>query len=180
VKGGLRDADCLRARRAIHRRLDGEPVAAPADHLAGCSDCRALAVDLETIRTALRSVAARQVLDGAALEQVWARTTLAELRAAPGRGRGRRGALLVAAALLAAAFGLWLLRPAVPAEPSRAELERAAAQTRLVLGLTARALERTRRAAVGGVLGGEVSPALRRVPIDWPAAPVPQEGRSRT
>ncbi len=51
-----------------------------------------------------------------------------------------------------------------------AELRRAAAESRMVLGLTARAMRRTERLAFDEVLSKDVSGALRRVPVDWPAA----------
>ena len=52
-------------------------------------------------------------------------------------------------------------------EPTAEEVARAAEETRMVLGLTARALRDARQVAVKDVLADEVSPALRKVPIRW-------------
>ena len=87
---------------------------------------------------------------------------------------------LAAAALLAAVLGPWLAfrarddgrfagppgpAPAAVAAALTPEERRAAAELRLVLQLTDRALQRSQRAAVDGVLRRGVGPALRRVPV---------------
>jgi len=69
---------------------------------------------------------------------------------------------------------------ALPASASLGpEERRAAAELRLVLQLTDRALQRSQRAAVDGVLRRGVDPALRRVPVlreIVPDRPSPRDG----
>ena len=63
--------------------------------------------------------------------------------------------------------GMWLQQERTEPGMTEAELQQAALEARLVLGLTSRALKRG-DTAVGQVLTGEVSPALKKVPIRWP------------
>jgi hypothetical protein len=101
-------------------------------------------------------------------------------RAARASHRATWRLALAAAALLAAVLGPWLAfrarddaRFAGPPGPGPVpvtatltpEERRAAAELRLVLQLTDRALQRSQRAAVDGVLRRGVAPALRRVPM---------------
>jgi hypothetical protein len=58
---------------------------------------------------------------------------------------------------------------------SDAELARATAEARFVLNLTATALRRSERAAIGEVMGKRVTPALQRIPLLMPNS----SGRSR-
>ena len=182
--------DCARARQAIHARLDGEPVeeSRAVEHLSRCASCRQVEAELRRIQLGLRALPQPELRDGA-LAEVWARTSRAE----PPASRVRRGRLdwrLAAAAVLALALvALWQLTGpgstselAGGEEPevSQAELDRAVAETRLVLGLTSRALRRAEEVAVERVLGHEVSGALRRIPIQWPDKHTAERRRSES
>jgi len=76
-----------------------------------------------------------------------------------------------AAAALVLGIGVWSLWPA--AGYSDAEMQQAALEARLALKLTARALHDAEEAAVQGVLKREISPAIRRLPMQFPTAPEP-------
>ena len=166
---------CERARLALDRRFDGE--SQPAEelrgltaHLEACAACRRLEAELAEVRRRLRAMPPQRFPDEA-LEAVWARTSRPALGAASRTRWLYAAAAAVVAGMAVTAIGLGGLwsRPGTPG-PSDAELRRAAAESRLVLQLTAQAMRRTERVAVRDVLGGDVSGALRRVPIDWPAA----------
>lgn len=170
------EPDCARARAAIHRQLDGEPLEPAsslhlAGHLSSCASCREAHAELRLIQQGLHALPGPE-LPAEVLERVWERTSRA------GRTAPRRGWLdwrIAAAAVLAvAAVALWQWqrRP----EISEAELARAAAESRLVLALAGQALHRAEQVAVRQVLAEEVSGTLRRVPIRWSEAP-PAERR---
>ena len=165
-----RGLDCRSAAEAIHGLIDSEIIAATlkqrfAEHLSRCERCRGLQADLLAIRQTLRATPELELPDRA-LQQVWERTTRAEPSPAAGR---RWPALAAAAAIVALALlGLWPRGGPVPEGPSPEQLEQAARQARMVLRLTADALQRSERAALRDVLSEEVAPALRRVPIAWP------------
>lgn len=170
---------CERARRALQDTLDGTlppgeggPLEA---HLEACGECREYRDEILAVREGLLALPEVPLPDDA-LEEVWSRTLEAGAPAA--RSARRWGWLAAAAAVLVAAL-VWLLTPIRPSEPAptEEELGRAAAETRLVLALTAQAFRRTEDAAVGGVLAGEVSPALHQIPLNWPEGPPPQERR---
>lgn len=152
---------CTAAREAVHRRLDGEPLD-PAElellgtHLGTCGACRDLETDLRLIQRGLRQLPGASFPESA-LAATFARTSRA-------RPRSWLPLLAAAATIVLVLFGgrLWLERR------EAAELAQAARETRLVLGLTADVLRRTERTTLRDVLGGEVSPALRRVPVAWP------------
>jgi len=173
---------CRAAQEAIHRALDGASLP-DADrerldaHLDGCDACRALADDLATLQAAMRALPQPSFPDDA-LEAVWRQTTKAEDEPAPGRwGLDWRYAAAAAVLLFAAlSFVEWpggrttdpvIEHPSVAIGPSDAELRRAAVETRLVLALTADALNRTGRVVKRDVLEHGVSDALRRLPIRW-------------
>ena len=174
---------CARARAALHRRLDGDALEAPAaawldDHLSTCAGCRSAADELEALTRALRALPGLP-LPESALREVRRRTVEAR------RGGWFDWRAAAAAAVLTAALGglLYSGRPAsgpaavdVAAAPTEAELARAAAEARFVLGLTAAALNKSERVAVGEVLGRHVAPALSKVPIEW-AEPAPKRTR---
>lgn len=168
----IRPWDCEVARRAIHRRLDGEPLAEAdardlAAHLQRCGACGEFDSDLRAIQSGLREIPLAALPD-AALQSVLDRTLSS--RHAQTLRFGLDWRLAAAAVVTVAVIGLWQsLYPPAP-RPSDVELERAAVETRAVLRLTARALRRAERTATRDVLAGEVSPALRRVPINWPSA----------
>jgi len=168
-----RGMSCEDARERIHRLLDGELMDAVRrqeldDHLDSCADCRRARAELGSMQSALRTLPEIPFPD-AALRDVWARTS---------RGRAARPAVRArgwldwrpAAAAAALALALWAAWDfgRVRTEPTPEEVARAAEETRMVLGLTARALREARQAVVQDVLAEEVSPALRRVPIRWP------------
>jgi len=170
---------CERARRALQDGLDGPLPTGEREvldgHLEGCGECREYRDDLLAVREGLQALPDVPLPDDA-LEEVWSRTLATG--APPARSRKRWGWAAVAAALLVAAL-VWVLNPIQWTEPAptEEELGRAADQTRLVLALTAQALQRTEDAAVRGVLAGEVSPALHRIPLNWPEGPTRQERR---
>jgi len=159
--------ECGRARRLMHARLDGDLMdAADAQaldaHLEACATCREAHDDLRQIQGALRG------MQGPPLSEADFAAVLARTSRAPAPSRLRRlydWRAVAAAALLAAA--LW---SAWPSGPDQAEVDRAAAEARMVLMLTAKALSRTERAAVRDVITGEVSPALSRIPMNLPTA----------
>ena len=172
---------CARAVADVHRRLDGETLdRASAErldrHLAQCSACRERARELEELQRMLQALPAIP-LRGEALERVWDRT----VRAPRARGWFDWRGAAAAAVLTALLGGLWYtVRPPSPARGpatdevlSAAELARGAAEARYALSLASAALRRSERAAIGEVLGQRVAPALSKVPIEWPSAPVP-------
>ena len=161
--------DCGAAREAIHAMLDVDLVdAGPRRsleaHLFGCSECRELAADLRAVQHGLQRLPEAKLPDEV-LEEVWLRTVRAGRRP---WARPRFFAAAAAAALVLALGGLWLRDELAPGRPSDQELERAAREARIVLRLTSEALHKTEHAAFGDVLAGEVSDALRSVPIRWP------------
>jgi anti-sigma factor RsiW len=185
--------ECAEAREAMQELMDG-PVPAVRratldEHLADCAECREVRQGLETVRTALRALP-EIPLPGDALDQVWART----VDAGPDDSRvaawkPRLGAIAaVAASLLVVALAVkWSSR--LPPEPatgpalavlSDEEIEQAREEAKRVLEITAVALARSERAAFERVLGEEVSPAIRRIGIQWPEKPSPDDRRSKT
>jgi predicted anti-sigma-YlaC factor YlaD len=171
---------CAKARRAIQEGLDG-PVEAAAraavdEHVAGCEACREYRDGMVALSDALRAAPELRFPDDA-LEQVWDRTVRAEPAPRSGLARHWRG-LAAAAVVTFVLVGLWAwVGPVTPptSGPSAEQLaelgmtheefDRALEEARLVLNLTGSAIKRTEQAAVGQVLGGEVGPALRRLPI---------------
>jgi anti-sigma factor RsiW len=166
--------DCDRARETIQQILDGDLMDAALRgalerHLEACESCREYRHEITEVHETLRSAPPLTMSDEA-FEAVLDRTT---------RARPRRGATLVrwgldwraAAAALVLGIGIWSLWPA--AGYSDAEVKQAALEARLALRLTARALHDTEEAAVQGVLRREISPAIRRLPMQFPTAPEP-------
>lgn len=180
--------DCLHIREAIQERMDG-PIAAELQvaieaHLLRCSGCREAQQGLVAVRRSLEALESPP-LPQEALDGVWSRTVLASKQAAPVRMRLFGLDWRVVAAAAAVLVTLLLLpalrRPApTPNDYAPADLSRAAQDARRVLALTAQALRKTESAARDRVLAGEVSPALRRIPIGWPQKPAPDSRRSRT
>jgi predicted anti-sigma-YlaC factor YlaD len=181
----VRNLDCARAMGFLHQRLDGDRLGAEQDdwlsrHLAGCADCRQADGQLRQIQQALQELSATTFPQDA-LEEVWDQTTRTQ---APRPWFGWRA--IAAAAVLALAFvGIWRVgfhmppEPAVVAveeRPTEAELARAEAEARFVLNLTATALRRTERAAIGEVVGERVTPALKRIPLLMPSGPEESNG----
>ena len=158
--------DCARARRALDDRMDDRLDAAREAelqaHLARCAACREHEAGLLLVRSALRSLPEVPLPDEA-LAEVWARTVESPRLERPARWAA------VAAAVLVAGLSFVLVHdrgPSVPG-PSQAEIAKAASDARLVLGLTARAMQRSENAATRQVIAGEVKPALDRIPIRW-------------
>ena len=189
---------CSEIREALHERLDG-PIPAGRrqeieNHLERCAGCREFQLGLLALGDTLRSAPAFSLPDEV-LETVWARTIRAGAphRSGPTRRLPRWAA--AAAAVLVLAFLPAVVRlvrttserglmeepinpTAVHDGSDPAALTRAGQEARMVLAVTARALRRTERAAYDRVLVGEVSPAVRRIPIRWPEAPSPDSRRS--
>lgn len=176
---GLRVLDCEAARSAIQERLDDALSRTDdghlADHTAACESCREFEEGLGAVREGLQSLPLVPLPDEA-LEAVWAHAVEREeprsvsLRWAP--------AWLAAAAVLTFAIVVpWSVsRRAADARMER-ELARATAETRLVLAVTSRALQRVEEVAVGEVLNARVSPALERLPIEWLKTTIPNLNR---
>ncbi len=165
---------CPEAREAIQVALDADMMEAGQRqrleaHLAKCAGCREHESQMRTIQHALRSLSSPGLSD-AALREVWDRTTRAdETPAQRSWGPGWRNLAAIAAGVLfVAVIGILQWDGRVPGEPTDEELRRAAAEARVVLGLTSRALRKTEQAAFRDVLADEVSGALQRVPIEWP------------
>jgi anti-sigma factor RsiW len=170
-----RGLSCESARGLIHRLLDGELMDVVRreeleDHLASCTACREARQELGAVQDALRDLPEFPMPD-MALQEVWKRTTRSGPATESGRGKARSywRPAVAAAALALALWAAWSAGE-VRSKPTPAEVARAAEETRMVLGLTARALRDAQQAAVKEVLVDEVSPALRRVPIRWPGA----------
>ena len=161
--------ECDAARALIHDVLDGEHLHPEQqrsldEHLASCTECRDANQDLRTLQSQLRGLHQPPMPEDA-FEEVLAKTSrpVSAFRKQTPWSYGWK--LAAAAALIAAVT--WGI---MPQEPDEAELLLAATQARMVLKFTANAMQRTEQAMVDQVLGAEVSPALRRVPIEWPAA----------
>jgi anti-sigma factor RsiW len=182
--GQIHDLHCARAIRYVHQRLDGDTLDPESTgwlsrHLEGCGDCRQAQEELKQIQRALRELKVTPFPQDA-MDEVWDRTT----RTASRRAWTDWRALAAAAVVALAFFGIWQVgdRTAPGAEVavveaglSDAELARATAEARFVLNLTATALRRSERAAIGEVMGKRVTPALQRIPLLMPNS----SGRSR-
>jgi anti-sigma factor RsiW len=186
--------ECGEAREVMQELMDGPvPAARRAmldEHLAACGECREVREGLETVRTALRALPEIPLPDDA-LDEVWSRTVDAtpdESRVSPWWPRLGAIAAVAASLLLVTLAVKWSDRlPQQPAaepvelvELSDAEIDQARQEAKRVLEITAVALARSERAAFERVLGGEVSPAIRRIGIQWPEAPSPDDRRSKT
>jgi anti-sigma factor RsiW len=177
-----RSWNCEVARRSIHRRLDGESLGAGEQreldrHLESCADCRESDEDLRAVQDGLRAIPL-QTMPDEALQQVLDRTVRAERKRRLHRW-GLDWRMAAAAVVTVGVIGIWFaFYPHVPqsAEPTEAELAQAAEDARMVFSLTARALRKAERTATREVLAGEVSGALRRVPIRWPSPEAPPGG----
>jgi anti-sigma factor RsiW len=152
----------------VHRVLDRDLMDAALhlkleEHLATCAACREARDELTEIQRELRGLPEVPLPD-AALRQVWAETIEAEAprRRFAGWGLDWRGAA-AAAVLALALFGLG--RSFQPEQTDPQELARAETEARMVLELASSALSKTERVAVEGVLAGEISPALQRLPL---------------
>ncbi|HZN53990.1 MAG TPA: hypothetical protein VFB67_01595 [Candidatus Polarisedimenticolaceae bacterium] len=157
---------CESARERIHAALDAPDDDRPGDvsaHLASCAACRELLDDLETVGGALRALP-RVPLPPATLDAVW-RETVGRRRWSPGLVRAAAAAVIVTALCTTT---IWLVTPRGPQQPTAAEIARASAEAKMVLGYTARALAAARTAAADTVLASKVSPAVRGEPAARP------------
>jgi hypothetical protein len=192
--------DCHRARQLIHEILDGDTPESErrqwlGDHRSQCAECQAFEADLRALQGALRALPERAFPEEA-LDCVWERTVRGQVQTATRSWRIDWRSFAVAAALTAAAFGLWQWnRNDEPEEPLQTVglividpervrndpeyARRIAEQTRRVLGLTSDALRRTEQAALHGILADEVGGALGRVPVRWPEVDDAQTERNR-
>ncbi len=175
---------CEDAYRAIQKRFDGA-VDRQSDrlltaHLDACDDCRAYAESLESVRGAMESLPEVPFPDHA-LEAVWDRTIRAE-----GRKEGHLRRLVPIRSLaLAAVVALSVIGSRFfvkPTEPSLSpeELARLAAETRLVFELTNTALRHVEDAAIDGVIVEGLTPALKRIQVNWLQTTEEQTGRTGT
>ena len=186
--------ECAEAREVMQELMDG-PVAAVRraaldEHLARCADCREVRQGLDTVRTGLRALT-EIPLPGDALDEVWARTIDArphESRVAAWTPRLAAIAAVAASLLLVVLAVQWssqlppqpTVRVAKTVEPEAVRIEQARQDAKRVLEITAVALARSEQVAFERVLGGEVSPAIRRIGIQWPERSAPQDRRSKT
>jgi predicted anti-sigma-YlaC factor YlaD len=165
---------CNDYRDLIHARLDGElPGGRAADldaHLDACASCRELADDLAAVASGLRALP-EHPLPPAVLQEVFDRTVrrrrvilFPRLTQLPWKGWA--AGTLAAAVLIALVF---YPRYSATRGPSPEDLARAQGEVRMVLSLTARAMQRAEIAASDRVLAAQVAPALHRVPIAWSA-----------
>ncbi len=167
---GPEPRSCLDAMGSVHRRLDGDPLDDAEgrrleQHLAGCSRCREADAELRSLQTTLRALPLGRLPD-AAVERLLRHAARDERRRVLRRW-GVDWRLAAAAVVTTAVIGIWYVASPPAFRPSEAELARAAAETRAVLGLTAQALRRAERTATREVLAGDVAGALRKLPIDW-------------
>jgi anti-sigma factor RsiW len=181
--------ECAAARETVQELLDGTVEAerreALESHLAACGECREVRRGLVAVRAGLRSLPETPFPDDA-LRQVWDRTVNAGRGAtfvAPWRPRFVTAAALAASLVLFALIFSWSRR--LPPDPGPARLdaeqiEQVRREARQVLELTAAALKRGERAAIERVVEGEVSPAIRRIGIQWPQTKVAVDRRSKT
>jgi len=159
----------------FHRVLDSDLMDAAdrqamESHLRVCSECAEKAGQLREMQDLLRGMAERPLPDDAT-EQVWQRT----VRAAPSVGRRApdwRFAAAAAVVVLGTWIGVGLYPDPIDRGPAVAEAERAAREVRMVLQLTANALKRTEEVTLKTVFTEGVSPALKKVGVTWPQAPV--------
>ncbi len=187
--------ECAAARETMQELLDrvveAERDAALAAHSAACDECREVRRGLLAVRAGLRSLP-RAPFPDVALQQVWDRTVNAERGAAPTapwRPRFVTAAALAASVALFALVLSWSRRlppdpgpapAAVSAQLQDEQLERVRREALHVLELTAAALKRSERAAIERVVEGEVSPAIRKIGIQWPQTRVAVDRRSMT
>lgn len=177
---------CVDARQTLQDLLDG-PVDAPRQssldgHLVECSDCREVRDGLQAVRDGLRALPGVPFPDDA-LREVRARTldaTGAGLRGRVWRPAFGSVAALAASLLVVALIIVWDRTPEPVQQLSPEQLEQVRRDVRQVLELTAQALIRTELAAGERVIEDEVSPAIRKIRIQWPEEDPPDDRRSKT
>ena len=165
---GTSNLDCARARRYVDALLDGEaPDRRWLDaHLAGCTSCREMHDDMQAIQAGLSGLELPPMPD-AVLDEVLDRTTRAPHT---DRSKLRSWGSWAAAAMIVVTVGLAVMlrdTTPVPAQPTRAEMEQAAAEARIVLAMAGRAVGRAGRVATREV-AGDVSAAFERIPVKLP------------
>ena len=185
--------ECAKVREIMQELMDGSVPAERREmldeHLAGCTECREVRQGLETVRSALRSLPVVPLPDDA-LDEVLAKTVDAHPDdASADAWKSRVGAIVaVAASLLVVVLAVqWsrqqpdpFARTATVVERAPVPIEQARLEARRVLEITAVALARSEQVAFERVLGGEVSPAIRKIGIQWPEPSAPEDRRSKT
>ena len=166
---------CARFVDLLHARLDGEIGRADAleveGHLASCASCRELADSFESAREALRGMAFEPMPEED-FQAVLDRTVRASAAVEPPKVvpfRPRRARVLAGLGLAAAVVAAALIVPVLvsrSSKPSPAEVAQAREDALRALAIAGRALRRAETAG-NAVVTGEVSPALRRVPLRW-------------
>lgn len=159
--------ECGAALREMHRRLDAGD--GPRDtglerHLGSCAACRERFDELTEMTGALRSLGSPRLGDDARAEIL--RRTVEAPAALVNRGRFVLRAA-AASVLIAALAGALLVVGTPPRDESiqAADLDRAAAEVRLVLGLTTDAIDKSRDTAVREIFQRELRPAIDRLPV---------------
>lgn len=161
---------CARFVEMLHARLDGELTDADARaleaHLDSCDGCREMASSLESAGEALRGLAFEPMPE-ADFQAVLDRTVRASVVPfRPKRARLLAGLGLAAAVLAAAVIVPLLVSDSTTSRPSPQEIARAREDAMRALAIAGRALKRAETAG-NAVVSGEVSPALRHVPLRW-------------
>ncbi len=186
---------CSAVRELLHKRLDSLPtddascaqMARLDAHLQACPACHELDEGWRHVREAIRALP-RLEFPQAALARVWRATEL-DTRSVGSPWRIRT-AVGVAALLGLFAVGLGWVLPALvgrdhttsptpgdartPAQPASEpaytaiEIEQATEQTRVVLGVTGRALRRVESATLDCIWADTLAPAVRRIRVRLP------------
>lgn len=165
---------CARFLEKLHARLDGEPEAAQDRelelHLESCERCRETAASLRSAHDALRGLAYEPMPEEdfqAVLDRTVRSASSREVVPfRPRRARLFAGLGLAAAAIAAAVIVPVLVSRSTTSTPSPQEIARAREDAIRALAIAGRALKRAETAG-NAVVTGEVSPALRRVPLRW-------------
>jgi predicted anti-sigma-YlaC factor YlaD len=176
-------SSCAEIRRTIQEAMDGpiaaERQAAATSHLRACAECREYQEGLEIVRNALRALPSIPLPDDA-LDLVWERTIRNVARLPKRRSLRAIPWLAAAAAVLVTVLSLPALFRPLTRPYTPADLSQAAREARSALALAGNALRKSRHVAVTEVLAGEVSPAMRKIPIRWSPSKNPDARRPRT
>lgn len=174
---------CVEIRRTIQESMDGpvalERQADAAAHVRSCSQCREYREGLEIVRNALAALPSIPFPEDG-LERVWEKTIRAAVPRSQKRARRSLPWLAAAAAILVTVLFLPALFRPLTRSYSQADLTTAERQARSALALAGDALRKSRHAAVSDVLEGEVSPAMKKIPIRWSSTKSPDSRRRRT
>ena len=168
---GTADPVCQKARSLVQDGLD-RPLS-PAErrgldvHLASCESCRTYGRELADLRATLHAQPSAPLPEHS-LRRVWSKTLHG--RSPAWYRRITAWPAMAAAAVIVLAV-LWHQLGAPPAAPAvdPAELDRLAADTRLVLQIACEAVSRAQRVTAQDVLQDRVNATLERIPVPWPA-----------